>query len=705
MRCPIHRAGSKKWWSGFKAVLVVYPVCGALFALSKMSQLIANTADGVHIWMIVVGILMTFLPLVAAPALIKKSLATFGTMGAVFSNLGSKVRSGIKSGEAAFQRTGAYEDATRTAAAKRLERKIHSREAVKNGTATRMDRLRNRFSGGERGYQRDKARLQRMRMEDTTTLAAAIQAEGATPEMMQKELSDLFDVAGTREGGLNASENERAAGLMATLASMPGGGKQIELAAKDRDGNIRKGVATILSQNIVNNENVSRAIGNRSALLASYIRDLNSGAIEEEELDDDGNVVRGISFDNYCRNMDNNYLNYRREEAIRAKREGRQANFMSQEDFMSRADDRGNPRVFRSVSQHVANTVLKKDKDLLAQSGTDLEKYLLPNIDNQSRIDNLESNNDYIFRSGEIDQETKDLIRSRRSETYVDASGREMRVRNISQGNVAEGVGPSYERFNSATNQWDTIDGNLSGYTAKAEFDSRQASVTGTTRMQSDELNSIINSANIAGPVDPDTGTMLNPASLGRFASLMTTMSSSADGREEIARALENVTGAAANMIGQMAIRNNAIKEAVMNSSNLAMQRLSSIASEAIPATISQADFNNLNADYVEYANRQAAAIAEARASGKPLPVLMNQDDWINAESSAGRTIDLTNTVQQAELNRVRRQNPSRVNSTRVLVDRSDPNRVIRVKDLEDGRTVNIDTNDEIDIRDYRHDG
>ena len=112
-----------------------------------------------------------------------------------------------------------------------------------------------------------------------------------------------------------------------------------------------------------------------------------------------------------------------------------------------------------------------------------------------------------------------------------------------------------------------------------------------------------------------------------------------------------------------------------------------------------------MNADYVEYANRQAAAIAEARASGKPLPVLMNQDDWINAESSAGRTIDLTNTVQQAELNRVRRQNPSRVNSTRVLVDRSDPNRVIRVKDLEDGRTVNIDTNDEIDIRDYRHDG
>ena len=115
----------KKWWDVFKAALLVYPICGALYGMSYVIRgiIIGGSGDR-QWWMVLMAIMAPYLPFLVMPALVKGALAMLGKVGGTLSTLGTGARRGFMMGNAALQRTEAYKDAQ-----KRAQRNMTARKA------------------------------------------------------------------------------------------------------------------------------------------------------------------------------------------------------------------------------------------------------------------------------------------------------------------------------------------------------------------------------------------------------------------------------------------------------------------------------------------------------------------------------------------------------------------------------------------------
>jgi hypothetical protein len=85
----------KKWYKAFIAVLMVYPIVGAVFGVSTLasrvlSSVAADTEDSSLLQVIALGVLAV--PLFAVPAILKGSLSAAGSIGARISNLADKTQ-------------------------------------------------------------------------------------------------------------------------------------------------------------------------------------------------------------------------------------------------------------------------------------------------------------------------------------------------------------------------------------------------------------------------------------------------------------------------------------------------------------------------------------------------------------------------------------------------------------------------------------
>ena len=142
-------------------------------------------------------------------------------------------------------------------------------------------------------------------------------------------------------------------------------------------------------------------------------------------------------------------------------------------------------------------------------------------------------------------------------------------------------------------------------------------------------------------------------------------------------------------MVGKIAEQNSKVREAIANSSSLAMSRLSAIASGAIESSITQDGFNNLNADYVKY------AVAAASAN-RPV---MSQLEWFGDQADP---VNLANTMAYADISR--RASQSKVSSTHRMVDRNNPANERLVNILENGMWVDATSGEVIiDRSNYGH--
>ncbi len=102
----------KKWWDIFKAALVIYPICGALYGISFLIRTITPATGSFaslgDFAIQLAAVIAPFLPFLILPTLLKSAINALGVVGGAISSLGGSLRKGISSSNRALQGTNAY---------------------------------------------------------------------------------------------------------------------------------------------------------------------------------------------------------------------------------------------------------------------------------------------------------------------------------------------------------------------------------------------------------------------------------------------------------------------------------------------------------------------------------------------------------------------------------------------------------------------
>lgn len=402
----------KKWVDLFKGVLVVYPICGAMYGVSILMKIIAYQAEGMHILMVMVAMLMTFLPLYAAPMLIKKSLAAFSTIGGMLSGVGSLVKSGTKKGFEGYNKTEMAKNRERAALQRRAENNIRANEAIRRAReegvkASRRDRIRNMLAGGDRGIARSQALIDKYRTEDVDAEAALMRDDtgGYNRQIMEEQLSNLFKTmdAENYERDTNPEVrryNEmRAQALMSKLATVQGGGKALQGIADFGSAKTAK----MMGDYMARDAQVAKALGNKSQRTTQRLADIAAGVVDDN-----------ITQDEYDR-LNDARLAYRR----RQKAAGNNPNDLTGYDQWvaeQQAIAQRQGKTFdtnSTVIQRIANADLDKDKDLVTQSGGDVKK-LIEHL-SEDRIIKI-ANNATLFGYGDVAEGVERTFKAKAAE-------------------------------------------------------------------------------------------------------------------------------------------------------------------------------------------------------------------------------------------------------------------------------------------------
>ncbi|MBQ3353085.1 hypothetical protein IJG89_01935 [Candidatus Saccharibacteria bacterium] len=290
----------KKWWSLFKAVLVMFPICGAVGGISTLIKNMVLSMPDLEVFMAVVGMIAPYLPFFALPSLLKGAIDMLGSMGAALTNIGERVRSGAKSGMEAIQRTGAYQDATKFA----QEEAAYSRanrllDRFKNLTPKQRKELNKRQQ--MRLFEAENLRNSRMMSRAQAETGAYLlsenevqsRAESARDAQEFKGYTDRFanltraEMGNELKSAVNAYSSERsranAVRLQAAISSAEAKKMTKELLG-DRSGlgNLELTASSGLDARILN-----QLSGSSSVALAQYGRQMSKGE-EVEVVDSNG---------------------------------------------------------------------------------------------------------------------------------------------------------------------------------------------------------------------------------------------------------------------------------------------------------------------------------------------------------------------------------------------------------------------------------
>lgn len=129
----------KKWWKLSEGLLLIYPICGGLYGLSKILKVIAYSSEG-DIFMGMVAITVGFLPFFLAPTLLRRSM---GAIGAAFGRLQSGITRSGRAGINSIQNSAAGQEAilrNQVGRAQKSTKRFENLQAkVKNGTASKKE--------------------------------------------------------------------------------------------------------------------------------------------------------------------------------------------------------------------------------------------------------------------------------------------------------------------------------------------------------------------------------------------------------------------------------------------------------------------------------------------------------------------------------------------------------------------------------------
>ncbi len=141
----------KKWLDIFKALLVVYPLCGALLGAGQLAGAVLSSVDG----MAVPAMLVQVLPFFLIPMLLRRSLSLLGNVGTRLSTMG---RSLGRRTSGALRGGVRGTDAMKNIQERSAENRIRYRAGLdRNGNARNLSGIGRFMRGGERNVARARA--------------------------------------------------------------------------------------------------------------------------------------------------------------------------------------------------------------------------------------------------------------------------------------------------------------------------------------------------------------------------------------------------------------------------------------------------------------------------------------------------------------------------------------------------------------------
>ncbi len=148
----------KKWWNVFKAALLVYPICGAMYGLSFVVRAIAFSSPQLEFPMAMVALIASFMPWLILPSLLKKTLSGLGMVGEKLAGIGNSLKRGYQSGLNAAKGTEAYKrgqnfgrNRIQGGLDNRARRRLEGRQdrALNEAERSKMQGFRQRIRSGE----------------------------------------------------------------------------------------------------------------------------------------------------------------------------------------------------------------------------------------------------------------------------------------------------------------------------------------------------------------------------------------------------------------------------------------------------------------------------------------------------------------------------------------------------------------------------
>lgn len=134
----------KKWWSLFKTVLLIFPICGATMGISAMLKHISDSGSESTMVNFGASVVLLILPYVIfffLPQLLKEALSALGKLGGALTNMGSSVRRGGRAIGGAAMRAAQNSDRWKRAQADATMRR---EERNANRALQRVKRLKRR---------------------------------------------------------------------------------------------------------------------------------------------------------------------------------------------------------------------------------------------------------------------------------------------------------------------------------------------------------------------------------------------------------------------------------------------------------------------------------------------------------------------------------------------------------------------------------
>lgn len=131
---------TKKWWSLFKAAIVIFPICGAVAGISYFLKGLAKGGDlGMGVAGQMILFVLPYLVFFLLPMLLKNALAALGKLGGALTSMGQAIRNGGQqigqAGRAGIQNSQRYKD--------------WSKDRVRRLQQQRADRIMQRYGDGK----------------------------------------------------------------------------------------------------------------------------------------------------------------------------------------------------------------------------------------------------------------------------------------------------------------------------------------------------------------------------------------------------------------------------------------------------------------------------------------------------------------------------------------------------------------------------
>ncbi len=179
----------KNWWKVFKACLLIFPICGALYGASLLIQAITFNSDNISFGAALFALVAPVIPFLFIPKLLKSAISGLGALGATIQSVTSAPKRAASAGVRAAKKSDAYKDFRSN-----VNRKMQEGRA--NAAISRLEGKESKGKLSESG-RRKLARMyetkDQFRREDNA--ARTILAEQKYAGKSQKEMQDLWRAA------------------------------------------------------------------------------------------------------------------------------------------------------------------------------------------------------------------------------------------------------------------------------------------------------------------------------------------------------------------------------------------------------------------------------------------------------------------------------------------------------------------------------